>query len=402
MDIDPQRPREDDGQWPARLSSGGASPEAWSKIRLSPYTPWSWTDQIWGSEIPGRVKHDIQTIDFLISYRGAIDAELAVITKGRFQAVTEWRCEHAFLAPWEKGDRYREGAQMKLKHACNELFAESTCHDEHIRHGGFTDERLRVVKPDGAISIIIEQVPRHTYCQPMLSDEGIRPETTYGKCFPAPQIVVDVLVEFDRTGKPSANSEKLACLDMFLNVGRHLVKHDPIHCLRHSDEELQRAGENDGYTPNVFVVFVCPPGKLATIMNAADEILTGHLCSIDGSLYSYEGRKRIIFCEANSFGNITADLYDRERWLRQPAHRRPAPPAPRTADKKMWQLPELPPRRAVKTEDHRAPTRENDTLEPVEWESPAMIDYLEGGNAQQYEEEQAGLEWLKHDTPLPH
>jgi hypothetical protein len=208
--------------------------------------------------------------------------------------------------------------------------------------------------------------------------------------------VVDVLVEFDRTGKGSANIEKLLCWDLFLNIGRHAVKSAPIHCLRHGEWERKRAGDQDeGYTPDVFVLFVCPPGKLRSIMGAADHALTGHLLSQDrvvrhriddAWIYSYEARKRMIFCEANSFGNITADLYDHERWLRLPASQRPEPPAPRSADLKMWRLPELPPQSAIQ-ENHRAPTRDTDAFQPIPWEWPAMIHYATREQPQDREDE---------------
>jgi hypothetical protein len=108
-----------------RSLGDGMVPVAWSTVRLGAFVEWGWKDQIWGTELPGRVTHDLQTIDFLISYRRCITAELAKITGGQCEVFTEWRCEHAFLAPWEKGTRYRESGPMGLDRACREGFPES-------------------------------------------------------------------------------------------------------------------------------------------------------------------------------------------------------------------------------------------------------------------------------------
>ena len=40
-----------------------------------------------------------------------------------------------------------------------------------------------------------------------------------------PDLVIDVLVKYDPTGRLSQNQEKLEGLDKFLNIGHHLVKH---------------------------------------------------------------------------------------------------------------------------------------------------------------------------------
>ncbi len=80
-----------------------------------------------------------------------------------------------------------------------------------------------------------------------------------------------MLVEYDRTGRFSQNQEKLEGLDMFLNIGRHLVKDTPIICLNKS--EYRRAG----YNAEILVLFVCPRGRAQSIMKGAAQILTGHL-----------------------------------------------------------------------------------------------------------------------------
>jgi hypothetical protein len=183
-----------------------------------------------------------------------------------------------------------------------------------------------------------------------------------------PDLVIDVLVEYDRTGRFSQNREKLEGLDKFLNVGRHVVKDTPVICLADS---LYCRG---GYDAEVVVLFVCPPGRAHSIMKGADQLLTGHL--VRERQTSYEGRRRIVFCEADAFGNISADIYERERWLRIPAHLRPAPPAPRRASREMWQLPELPPPSSLaRLTDryHDAPCRDSDELTVIPWEHPAIV-----------------------------
>jgi hypothetical protein len=62
-----------------------------------------------------------------------------------------------------------------------------------------------------------------------------------------------------------------------------------------------------------------------------------------GDLVAFQGRDRIVFCESDAFGDIVADLRDRERLLRLPAARRPAPRKPREGSQHMWLLPEFPP-----------------------------------------------------------
>jgi hypothetical protein len=62
------------------------------------FHPWGWTNVEWGSDLPGRIKHDLKTTDFLISYRRLVDSIInAQIGRGHF--VTEWRGEHAFPPP---------------------------------------------------------------------------------------------------------------------------------------------------------------------------------------------------------------------------------------------------------------------------------------------------------------
>jgi hypothetical protein len=111
------------------------------------------------------------------------------------------------------------------------------------------------------------------------------------------------------------------------------------------------------------------------VTDGLDQILTGHL-DRDGYVY-YAGRERILFCEADSFGNITADLKARETWLREPAYDRPAPPKPRSGSREMWQLP---PPNSVKRMRHHGnpdaempPTRPTDELLFLPWDWPAIL-----------------------------
>jgi hypothetical protein len=73
-----------------------------------------------------------------------------------------------------------------------------------------------------------------------------------------------------------------------------------------------------------------------------------------------------VFCESNAFGDLAADLKDRERWLRLPIEERPPPPRPRPASRQMWLLPELPPGQ-----------RETDEMIPRAWDHSAMITAIE-------------------------
>ncbi len=100
------------------------------------------------------------------------------------------------------------------------------------------------------------------------------------------------------------------------------------------------------------------------MMRGADKIVTGYIRR-DGEA-SYEGRNRILFCESDAFGNLTADVRDREQWLRLPAGRRPAPLKSREGSRRMWLLPDLPPE-----------LRETDEMVPREWLYPEMLRLLE-------------------------
>jgi Replication-relaxation len=350
-------------------------PIPWLLAAEEKFQPWRWAQaQSWGSALPGRIAHDLAALDFLISYRRLVDALLAA-QAGEGFVVSEWRCEHVFLPPLDERDHYGERRPVTVSRAVEEAFG---YYRDHIFAGGFDyDARLQVVKPDGALSIVVVDPKDRTWRTivepapwqaPCLFDEQSGP----------PHLLVDVLVEYDRTGRFSDNVEKLRGLDMFLNVGRRLVERTPVLCLGES-------GFHERYTAEVIVLFVCPPGKARTMMAGADRVLIGHLFHDGG--FSYEGRKRIVFCESDAFGDLAADLRDHERWLRLPAGRRPAPPAPRAAGRRMWRLPPLPPPASRPTNPlttwvHAgipAPVRDSDALTPRPWKHPAMIEVLRRG-----------------------
>jgi hypothetical protein len=326
-------------------------PIPWLLGAKAKFNPWGWAERPWGSALPGRVRHDLAALDFLISYRRAVDAALAGQAPGS-HVVSEWRAEHVFLAPLAEPDGNGERFPMTVSGAVDRAFDR---YHEPTTARGFEDRAsLQMVKPDAALSLVVVDHGGRLWTTiaqlPPWERERVFPED-----YPH-HLVVDVLIEFDRTGRVSDNLEKLRGLDMFLNVGRRLVHENPVVCL--GDSYL-----HEGYTADVVVLFVCPPGRAITMMRGADEILTGHLWR-DGEV-SYEGRNRILFCESDAFGNLTADLADRERWLRLPAGRRPAPPKAREGSRRMWLLPELPPGR-----------RETSEMLPRVWEDPEMIAVL--------------------------
>ncbi len=337
------------------ISSDEYGPEPWLLGPEAKFNRWAWAERPWGSAMPGRVRHDLEAVDFLISYRRAVDATLAAQARGA-HIVTEWRAEHVFLPPLGEPDDYGERSSVTVSDAADLVFERGF---ERRRErtwvwGYEAQARLQVVKPDAALSIVLVDEDEQRWMTmvqpPPWEEHRVYPED-YRR-----HLVVDVLVEFDRTGRVSNNIEKLRGLDMFLNVGRHLVQKNPVHCLQHSEI-------HERYTAEVAVLFVCPPGKARTMMMGADEILTGYQCR--GDEVSFEGRNRILFCESDAFGNLTADLRDREQWLRLPAGRRPAPPKPREGSRQMWLLPALPPE-----------PRETQEMLPRAWEHLGMIEML--------------------------
>ena len=324
-------------------------PVPWVLGSKAKFHPWAWAERPWGSETPGRVRHDLEAIDFLISYRRTVDAVLARYARDA-HIVTEWRAEHAFLPPLDKTDRYDERDPITVSRAARLVFDRD---QERTTIEGFQfDARLQVVKPDAALSIVLVQCHTEQRWGTMIQPPPWQHPRLYPDDYTC-HLVVDVLIEFDRTRRISDNIEKLRGLDMFLNLGRHLVQHNPVHC-------LQRSPIHERYTPDVMVLFACPPGKAQAMMRGADKIVTGRIRR-DGE-DSYEGRNRILFCESDAFGNLTADLRDREQWLRLPVGSRPAPHKPREGSRQMWLLPELPPE-----------LRDTDEMILRAWEQPEMI-----------------------------
>ncbi len=330
-------------------------PRLWPLPEDAKHKPWLWAERQWGgSAIPARLAHDLAVIDFLVSYRHHVDAQLAGMSDGSF-ITTEWRTEHAFLPPLGKPDRYGERFPLTLINAGWEAFG-----DQRIVGGFDEDARLQVVKPDAALSIIIAD-PGEQHWVDLIEPPPWEEQHLFHRGSRQPHLLVDVLIELDRTGRVSDNVEKLRGLDMFLNLGRHLVRKTPVLCLQHS-------ALHERYTAQVVVLFVCPPGRAKAMMKGADRILTGHIClaqnggAREQTEVSYEARQRIVFCESDAFGDLTADLKDHERWLRLPVERRPPPPEPRPASHQMWLLPEMPPDQ-----------REDDEMIPRPWEHPAMV-----------------------------
>lgn len=365
-------------EWGAQARFGAYEEDP--ELRLLPakakFRPWAWAEERWYAELPGRIVHDLKTIDFLISYRRLVDATLAS-QAGYGCALSEWRCEHAFLPPLDENDPLGERRPVTVYGASKRAFSRYRYVRERAWVGGFPQgARLQVVKPDGALSIVLTDT--EPGWRSMIEPPPWQPPVLFdAESWPPPAI--DVLVEYDRTGRPSENVEKLEGLDMFLNVGLHLVARTPVICLQGSERE--------GYGAEVVVLFVCPPGKARTMMAGADRVLTGHV-QRDMEV-SYEGRQRIVFCEADGFGDLVADLRERERWLRIPADRRPAPPKPIPGSRQMWRLAELPPPSSRQRNrgmaatgeggERFAPVREREELTIRAWEHPAMIEMLGRG-----------------------
>ena len=82
---------------------GKGDPIPWLLGAKAKFNPWGWAECPWGSALPGRVRHDLAALDFLISYRRAVDAALASQAPGS-HVVSEWRAEHVFLAPLAEPD----------------------------------------------------------------------------------------------------------------------------------------------------------------------------------------------------------------------------------------------------------------------------------------------------------
>ena len=100
----------------------------------------------------------------------------------------------------------------------------------------------------------------------------------------------EVLVEYDRTGRPAKNLEKFRRYDTLLTVGWRAAER-----FRHF------AGPKVVIAP-VVVVFVCQPGTIEAFMRAADNEVTGQIGGyLSPGRTGHPGRNGMLFCEAHSF-----------------------------------------------------------------------------------------------------
>ena len=124
------------------------------------------------------------------------------------------------------------------------------------------------------------------------------------------ELPFELLVEYDRTGRPKKNVEKLRRYDTLLTIGWRAV------------ERLRTRSPAGAWTPPAIVAFVCQPGNVESFMQVADAEVTGQL----GSYLSQErvrpGRDGIVFCDA---ADVEAESL---RAWRLPQE----PPASRTAE----------------------------------------------------------------------
>lgn len=98
----------------------------------------------------------------------------------------------------------------------------------------------------------------------------------------------EVLIEYDRTGRPAKNIEKLRRYDTLLCCGWRAV------------DRLRRQAPKGAVQPWLVVVFVCAPGTLRSFMRAADSELTGTLgFYMRPGVELHPGRAATLFCEAN-------------------------------------------------------------------------------------------------------
>lgn len=146
----------------------------------------------------------------------------------------------------------------------------------------------------------------------------------------------ELLIEYDRTGRPTKNVEKFRRYDTLLTVGWRAV------------ERLRALSPEPGWTAPAVVVFVCQPGNLESFMEVADAEVTGELGSYLASQHVRPGREGIVFCDA-------ADI--------------------ESGNPRAWRLPEEPPASRTAPElvarETRLPTSEGALREPepaeIEW-----------------------------------
>ena len=96
----------------------------------------------------------------------------------------------------------------------------------------------------------------------------------------------ELMVEYDRTGRPTKNVEKLRRYDTLLTVGWRAVA------------RLRALSPDRSWTPPAVVVFVCQPGTVQSFMQVADAEVTGLLGSYLSTQRLRPGREGIVFCDA--------------------------------------------------------------------------------------------------------
>lgn len=97
----------------------------------------------------------------------------------------------------------------------------------------------------------------------------------------------EILVEYDRTGRPAKNLEKFRRYDTLLTVGWRAVE----RFRQHADLKVPVAP--------VLVVFVCQRGTVEGFMRAADHEVTGQIGAyLSPGRTGHPGRNGILFCEA--------------------------------------------------------------------------------------------------------
>jgi len=97
----------------------------------------------------------------------------------------------------------------------------------------------------------------------------------------------EILVEYDRTGRPAKNLEKFRRYDTLLTMGWRAV------------ERFRQHADRKALTVPVLVVFVCQPGTVEAFMLAADQEVTGRIALyLNPDRRGWPGRDAILFCEA--------------------------------------------------------------------------------------------------------
>jgi hypothetical protein len=109
----------------------------------------------------------------------------------------------------------------------------------------------------------------------------------------------EVLVEYDRTGRPAKNVEKLRRYDSLLTVGWRAVE-------RFSGPDFEPPGRITLHPP-LLVAFVCQPGTVESFMDVADAVVIGTagLLTRPGTA-CYPGREAILFCDVEDMRSKSA------------------------------------------------------------------------------------------------